>query len=171
VETRTDIHRTACASLAVLGLVLAGCGSSNTATSTSTLPKVPGVTPYTPPPPAKQISYSVSLGSAKGVPVGAPAGAPNASGLVAISINPATRELCWRFTELKNVPKPTAARLYQYVPGGTGEGGLPLGRTYTPSGCLVRNVTVYAVLEAHPERFYVSLHSAKFPAGAVRGQL
>lgn len=107
------------------------------------------------------------------MPPGARAGAPNASGLAIISLYPSTGELCWRFSELKNVPKPTVARLYNYIQGGPGEGGLPLGHAYTPAGCEFRKAAYYlfAEFEAHPERYWVDIHSARFPAGAVRGQL
>jgi CHRD domain len=153
----------------VLGLAATGCGGTKTVATTAPLP--PGVKRYVPAPAPKQISYSVSLAPTKGVPPGLPAGAPNASGLLAISLEPSRGELCWRFSELKNVPTPTVAHLFEYEQGGSGEGGFPLGRRYTPAGCVHKIFAVFTLLEAHPERFWVSIHSAKFPAGAVRGQL
>jgi hypothetical protein len=159
--------RTASVSLVVAVLVFAGCGKGATTAPTST-PLLPGVKTQQPPPPVKTVTYTVNL---SGASPGTPAGAPNGSGLAVIGLYPSRNELCWTFSQLKNVTAPKVARIYQNFGGATGRHGRPLGGAYKSSGCLVEPSILFEVLEAHPERFYVAIFNAQFPEGAVRGPL
>jgi hypothetical protein len=190
--------RTAFVALVVVVLALAGCGSTKKTTSTATTSSVTAPATTTPvgsatysvttkptppaatspvtapttrtsgaPPPAKSASYSVSLaGTSGGLP-----GAPNGSGLAVISLNASSDQLCWKFSQLKNVTAPTVAKIYKATPHGPGTAGLPLGSAYSSSGCVTEPSIFLGAIGAHPQRFYVSIHDAQFPGGAVRGQL
>jgi hypothetical protein len=137
-------------------IVCDGCGGSNkTASKGSTLPH--GVTKFQPLPPASAATYSVNL-------AGFLHGAPNGSGLAVISINPSNDSICWRFSSLKNVAAPTVARVFRNFRGA-------LGPTYTASGCVHEKALVIQVISARPKEFWVNIHSARFPFGAVRGPL
>jgi hypothetical protein len=146
----------------VVVLALAGCGNGAPTTAAAPAASVPGVTSSTLPVVATE--YSVSLAGFKG-------GAPNASALALISINASTNELCWQFTQLKNVSAPTVARLYRVVRGQPGTAGLPLGHAYKLSGCVPQPRVLLGLIEAHPYRFAISIHSARFPGGAVHARL
>ena len=98
-----------------------------------------------------------------------PAGAPGASGIATISVNASTRELCWSFSQLKNVTAPTKARIFRAAAPGSWQYGFPLGHPYKPSGCIPENPAFLGLLGAYPEEFYVIIDTAHFPVGAVRG--
>jgi hypothetical protein len=43
--------------------------------------------------------------------------------------------------------------------------------TRHPSGCVSASKATVRAIARHPGRYYVNVHTAKFPAGAARGQL
>lgn len=154
---------TAFVALAVLALGFAGCGS--TPTPGSSLPG-PGVTIHKPLPPVQSITWNVEL---SGVSEGPP-GAPNGSAFAVIGIKASTLELCWQFSNLKNVTAPTSASIYQRISLLSGKGGRRLGATFSSSGCEHWPELALRLLGAKPKRFWLTIHTARFPAGAVRGQ-
>lgn len=72
---------------------------------------------------------------------------------------------------------PVAAHIHENVAGQNGPIVVPLtppttGNPGTSAGCVPRiGANLIARLRADPSRFYVNVHTAAFPAGAVRGQL
>jgi hypothetical protein len=162
------LDRIALALLAVVALALAGCGGTTTtvtapASSAKAKPKSLTTT-YTSPPAVGSASYTVSL-------AGFPRGAANGSGVGVVSINSSSGELCWTISQLKNVTAPTEIRIFRNFPRASGAHGLPLGAGYKPSGCMRERLLVLGLIEAKPETFYLSIHSARYPEGAVRGPL
>jgi hypothetical protein len=149
---------------AVLAVALAACGGSSTNSSAGISATQTGETTYKPPPPPKDMSYDVTLGTFK-------RGAPGASATAIVSIKAATSELCWTISELHGVSHPTEARLFRKVIGGTGAGGYKLGHGYKSSGCIPIESVVLGLIESKPEQFFVSVHAPHYPAGAVRGPL
>jgi hypothetical protein len=157
--------------LVIAVLACAGCGgSTKTVTIAPTRSLPPGVTAYTPLPAPRSVTYSINLISAAGVPPSVPAGAPHGSGLAVITIDAFTDELCWRFS-LRNVVAPTDARTYEHTGRENGLGGERLDGAYKPSGCVHKPAFVLSQYEERPQEFWLSIHTAKYPAGAVRGQL
>jgi hypothetical protein len=151
--------------VAIVVLALSGCGGAGKpASSAATGPTPPSVTPPQQLPPAKAASYNVTL-------AGFTEGSPNGSGHALITINAATDELCWQFSQLKNVTAPTVARIYRSYPGSSGRYGLPLGSHYKSSGCVHETSRTLRTVEANPGVIYLSIHDAQFPDGAVRGPL
>jgi hypothetical protein len=154
--------------LTVVVLASAGCGGASKTTTTaatgSTLPAGVKTSLTNTPPPPKSTVYNVTL-------AGFSKGAPTGSGLAVISIKVPGDELCWNFFQLKNVAKPTVVRIYRTFPGASGEGGIPLGHSYTPSGCAHESSLALGVIERRPQAMYVNIHSAQFPNGAVEGPL
>jgi len=163
--------RTAAVSLAIVGLAFAGCGSTNKAATTApatsaTLP--PGATGIAAPPPVKSVTFSVKLAGANEVPAGAPTG----SGVAVISIKASTGELCWTFSQLKNVTAPTEAHIHRGLASTSGNIVIPLGGAYKASGCVPGAPRpLLGLIGANPQQFYVNIHNAQYPGGAVRGQL
>jgi hypothetical protein len=165
--------------LAIGLLALAGCGSNKKATSsvpastapatvtTETAPPPGAVTISHPPAPAKPRTYRVKLAGSTEVPAGAPTG----SGLAVISIK-AKGEVCWKFSALKGVAAPTAAHIHRGPSGTSGPIVIPLGSAYKQDGCVMGTPPqLLALIEANPKQFYVNIHNAKYPGGAVRAQL
>lgn len=167
--------RTALVSLAVVVLAFAGCGSSNKSASTSTAASgPPGNTPIPLKRPVRSESYSLNLTGTNGTTgeYPAPLGAPGGSVVAAISINAQKSELCWTFSQLTNVKAPTVVRIYRRAAGpASWRYGFLLIRTYKPSGCVPKPVALLRLIESGPQEWYVSIHSARFPGGAVRAQL
>jgi CHRD domain len=173
-RTRVGI-RIAPLAAAVAVLSLAGCGGGGTATvtvTTATPRHAPGDIPLPPKKPVTSNTYSVPLSPSAGTSgeFPAPPGSPNASGLAAISIHAPTGQLCWTFSQLQNVVAPRVALIYNRPAGAYSYlQGFALGHAYKPSGCVHRTSFNLRLIETYPQRWYISIHTARFPGGAVRG--
>lgn len=153
--------RSALVFLAAVAGGLAGCGGTNKAASTST-PAASSSVPYT----LRRVepaTYDVTLTPFQG-------GAHTGSGFAVITIHP-PRKLCWKFFGLKGIREPTDARLVRIEPGASGRNGFRLGAHFKTSGCaqVPATIALLKALEEYPEELYVSIHTAQFPFGAVRG--
>jgi hypothetical protein len=161
----TDMHRTiAVGALATLAIGASGCGSSDKSNSTS----APSGTPAQPAAKKPQSrTYKVKLTGKAEVPKGSSKG----SGTAVISIRGKSNQLCWKFKGLKGVTAPSAAHIHQGPAGTSGPIVVPLGGAYTASGCTSASAALLSKIVAAPKQFYVNVHNAKFPNGAVRAQL
>ncbi len=99
-------------------------------------------------------------------------GDPDGSGSATITVNPGTAEVCW---ELKtdNIAAATMAHIHQAPVGQAG--GVTVALTPpgdgSSSGCKTVDQEQAAALFENPEGFYVNVHNAEHPSGALRGQL
>lgn len=84
------------------------------------------------------------------------------------------------FIWIKGIAAPTAAHIHAAPAGVNGpvRVGLPAGSfaelgvaTYQAVGSVAVDAAVSAAIAADPTAFYVNVHTAEFPGGAVRGQL
>ncbi len=91
------------------------------------------------------------------------------SGTVTLTVS-GPRRICWLF-KLVKVTGPTAAHIHRGMPGRAGPVVIPLGKTFQASGCTAAPAAAVSSLIKHPRRFYVNVHNARYPGGAVRGQL
>jgi CHRD domain len=102
-------------------------------------------------------------------------GDPNGSGQATITMRPPKGFLCFEI-QVQRIQLPAiGAHIHQAPPGEPGPVVVPLGapdETGTARGCmsglsnqLLRHIAL------RPHEFYVNVHTRKFPAGAVRGQL
>jgi hypothetical protein len=48
---------------------------------------------------------------------------------------------------------------------------IPLGASYKAKGCRKASKSLIGAIETNPNRYYVNIHNARYPAGAIRGQL
>jgi hypothetical protein len=80
--------------------------------------------------------------------------------------------LCVR-VQVRGIGTPTAAHIHDGAPGVAGPivVTLPTPTFNAASDCVDVAPEVYADIAANPGDFYVNVHNAEFPAGAVRGQL
>ncbi len=106
------------------------------------------------------------LGKAE-VPKGAPAG----HGIVNLDLKAAKGQVCWTFGGLVGIDKPAAAHIHRAPPGKAGPIVVPLGGAFEAKGCTTAPKQLIEAIEGNPGAFYVNVHTAKYPNGAVRGQL
>ena len=110
--------------------------------------------------------YKVNMSGKVEVPKGAPKG----GGTATITIKKASKQLCWSF-KLTGVTGPTAAHIHEGGAGVAGPVRIPLGGKYKAAGCTTAAPALLAKIVAGPKKYYVNVHNAKYPGGAVRAQL
>ncbi len=98
-------------------------------------------------------------------------GDPDGAAHFSVEVDPATNDFCYVLWTEK-VAKATAAHVHEGVAGADGP---PLfAITVTGKGgdmCIAIDEAKLLPIVAKPEAYYVNVHTADFPAGAVRGQL
>lgn len=102
-------------------------------------------------------------------------GDPDGSGFATITINIGQGETCWDL-RVSNVLLPAgAAHIHRAAPGLSGPIVIGLSAPDaggTATGCTSEaNRDLLKEILQHSERFYVNVHTAEFPKGAIRGQL
>jgi hypothetical protein len=97
-------------------------------------------------------------------------GAPGATGNASFTVDSSSGKICWTFTNVKGIDKPMASHIHEAGKGKPGPVVVPLGKAYKAKGCTTSKGEANDILE-HPAEYYVNIHTAKYPNGAVRGQL
>jgi hypothetical protein len=99
-------------------------------------------------------------------------GDADGTGTAAFRINPGQSEVCYTLT-VANIEPATAAHIHRAPPAAPGPVVVPLNPPTggTSSGCATVSRDLARELIQTPGAFYVNVHNAPFPAGAVRGQL
>ena len=100
-----------------------------------------------------------------------PAAPASNTGRVEVKLNAATGKVCWEFYVTKIDGKATAAHIHKGARGVSGPVKVPLGTKYKREGCTTAAKALVRSIVAKPGAFYVNIHNAKHPAGAMRGQL
>ena len=105
-------------------------------------------------------------------------GDPDGSATGSITVNVGQDRVCWEFTNVTNIGVPHRAHIHR-APAGT-NGGIVVdffngvaGTQGPLTGCTTTPLSrdVLTDLIRNPSAYYLNLHNADFPAGAVRGQL
>jgi hypothetical protein len=97
-----------------------------------------------------------------------PKGDPDGRGTAEVKIT--GRQVCWEIKASK-VGKLVAAHIHKGRAGVAGPVSVPFGKTYKSKGCVTATTAVAAAIKKNPSAYYVNVHNAKYPAGALRGQL
>jgi len=101
----------------------------------------------------------------------APAAPASNKGKVELKLNTATGKVCWEFTLAKIDGKPNQAHIHKGKARVSGNVVVPLGANYKRQGCTKAAPSLVKSIAAHPGAYYVNVHNAKHPLGAMRGQL
>jgi hypothetical protein len=100
-----------------------------------------------------------------------PKGPAGASGSAVVHLNAAKGTVCWQFKNLKGVTSPNASHIHKGGKGVSGPVFIPLGAKFALKGCTTASKSSITAVETKPGAYYVNVHNAKYPNGAVRGQL
>lgn len=111
---------------------------------------------------------ATSLSGAEEVP---PAD-PDGTGSARITLNIGQATVCWELT-VSNIAPAAAAHIHSAPAGENGPVVVPLSppTTGSSSGCTTAAPALIQAIIDNPEQYYVNVHNADFPGGAVRGQL
>jgi CHRD domain len=113
-------------------------------------------------------SFSTTLLGSNEVPKGAPKG----SGKAVITLNAGTGKVCWTFSSVKGISKVNASHIHKAPKGKSGPIVVPFFTgALKKTGCVKASKSLITAIEKKPSAYYVNIHTAKYPAGAIRGQL
>jgi hypothetical protein len=112
---------------------------------------------------------TVKLGATLTGPNEPAGGDPDGTGTFSAEVDPDAGDFCYTITSAK-IAAPTMAHVHT---GAVGVNGAPV-ITIDPKGndeCVAVEPDVLKPIVATPEAYYVNIHNAQFPGGAIRGQL
>ncbi|MCJ8156682.1 CHRD domain-containing protein [Sphingomonas sp. LaA6.9] len=121
--------------------------------------------------PAQQGGRPISVSMTGAAEVPGP-GDADGSGTASFRINPGQTQVCYELA-VKNIETATAAHIHRGAPDVAGPVVVPLDApaSGTSKGCADIDRALAKELIQTPAAFYVNVHNAPHPAGAVRGQL
>lgn len=101
-------------------------------------------------------------------------GDEGAAGAAVVALVPQRNEMCVEI-DVRDLDQPTAAHLHEAPSGTTGEVVLALAAPEhgeaRVDACVSAGPHVLRRIGDEPSKFYVDVHSTRFPDGALRGQL
>jgi hypothetical protein len=98
-------------------------------------------------------------------------GDPDGTGFVVVTFNANKGTACWKFKNVKGLAAPNGAHIHKGKKGVAGPVVIAFGASYKASGCVKAPKSTIEKIETNPNAYYVNIHNAKYPAGALRGQL
>lgn len=101
-------------------------------------------------------------------PGGPGAGDPDGSGFASIRLNVGQATVCWEIS-FEGIEAPSAAHIHAAPAGVNGPVVVPLDPV--AGGCTSADPALIQAIVDFPEQYYVNVHNAPFPGGALRGQL
>jgi hypothetical protein len=99
-------------------------------------------------------------------------GDPDGTGTFSLTINPGTGQVCYDYS-VSGIANLTAAHIHRAPAGVPGPVVVPLPPTSATGGsdCVVAERSILLDILRDPSAFYINVHNADFPAGALRAQL
>lgn len=105
------------------------------------------------------------------------AGVPNqgdldGTGTAHLTLNQGQGEICYEL-HVSGIAPATAAHIHVGASTTTGPVVVPLAAptSGSSSGCATVDPALIKAIRQNPENYYVNVHNAEFPGGALRGQL
>ena len=100
-----------------------------------------------------------------------PKGSPKGKGTATITLNQAKGQVCFKLT-WTGIGTPNASHIHSGKKGVSGPVVIPLfGGTAKHNGCVKASKSLIGKIAKNPARYYVNVHTAKYPGGAIRAQL
>jgi hypothetical protein len=116
---------------------------------------------------AEQVTLTATLTGAN-EPAG---GDPKGSGTFEVKIDPEAGDFCYTLTAI-GIAKATMAHVHTGAAGVNGPPAATLEVTGAGNDeCIALDPDVLKPIIATPANYYVNVHNATYPAGAIRGQL
>lgn len=90
------------------------------------------------------------------------------SGFASIRLNVGQQSVCWEVS-YQDIAAPFAAHIHA-APAGV-NGGVVVPLSPIEGGCTSADPALIQAIIDFPDQYYVNVHNADFPGGAIRGQL
>jgi hypothetical protein len=100
-----------------------------------------------------------------------PAAPATNRGRVELRLTAATGRVCWEFRITRIDGRALQAHIHKGRRGVSGNIVVPLGANYKRQGCTTAAKSLVRAILRSPAAYYVNVHNAKHPLGAMRGQL
>jgi hypothetical protein len=97
-----------------------------------------------------------------------PKGDPDGHGTAEVKIS--GRKVCWEI-KVSKVQRILAAHIHKGKAGVAGPIVVPFGKVFRAKGCTTTTAAIAAAIQRNPGAYYVNVHNAKYPGGALRGKL
>lgn len=99
-------------------------------------------------------------------------GDPKGSGTAQVTLDPGKGEVCYELT-VADIQEATAAHIHEGAMGKDGPVKVPLDapKPGSAKGCKTADAAVIKAIMQNPADYYINIHNAAFPKGAIRGQL
>jgi len=97
-------------------------------------------------------------------------GDPDGSGFASIRLNVGQERVCWEIS-YEGISEPHAAHIHKAPAGVNGGVVVPLMVPAISGGCVWADGDLIQDIIDYPEQYYVNVHNANYPGGALRGQL
>lgn len=100
-------------------------------------------------------------------------GDPDGFGRAEISVTDGFGQVCWEIKDVTGIDPPTAAHIHFGRAGTNGPPVFTLERSNEGrwQGCKDAREWTQNRIQGNPQDFYVNVHNARYPNGAIRGQL